>query len=67
MALKDYTGAILSGAGTIAGWLGIGEKRQDKRQVEQQERLNNVNKKTQLEIAEQENQMRLKMWQDTNY
>lgn len=67
MGLKDYAGAITAGAGTIAGWLGIGEGRQDRRQVEQQEKLNAVNAKTQLELAQRENEMRLKMWKDTNY
>lgn len=67
MALKDYAGAAIAGAGTIGGWLGIGEKRQDDRQISQQERLNEVNAKTAKEMADYEQSLKMKMWKDTNY
>lgn len=51
----------------IAGWLGVGEKRQDKRQVEQQGKLNDVNAKTAKELADYEQALKMKMWKDTNY
>lgn len=57
MAILDIAGAI---AGPVAGIaqnvFGIGEKRQDKRQISQQEKLNELNSKTQME-----------MWNKTGY
>lgn len=67
MALNDYASSIVNGAALIGSYLGIGEKRQDKRQVEQQEALNNVNAKTARQQADYEQALKLKMWKDTNY
>lgn len=60
-------GQILGAAGTIGGWLGIGEARQDKRQITQQGKLNDLNAKTAKELADYEQGLKLKMWKDTNY
>lgn len=60
-------GAIVGGLSTIGGWLGIGEKRQDRRQLEQQGKLNEINAKTAKEMADYEQDLKLKMWKDTNY
>lgn len=65
--LANNAGGILGGLTTIGGWLGIGEGRQDKRQIKQQGALNDVNAKTAKELADYENAGKLKMWKDTNY
>lgn len=62
--LLANAGGIL---GTIGGWLGIGEKRQDKRQIKQQTALNAVNEETAKRMADYENEGKMKMWKDTNY
>lgn len=67
MALKDFAGAAVGAAGMIGGWLGIGEARQDRRQVKQQGKLNDVNAKTSKELADYDQALKLKMWKDTNY
>ncbi|UYD39176.1 MAG: hypothetical protein [Wigfec virus K19_83] len=67
MALKDFAGAITTGLGAIGGWLGIGEARQDKRQIKQQGKLNELNAETSKELADYEQALKLKMWKDTNY
>lgn len=61
--LANNAGAIIGGLTTIGGWLGIGEGRQDRRQLEQQKKLNEINK----ENLDYENAAKLKMWKDTNY
>lgn len=66
-SLLDIAGVAVGGLSTIGGWLGIGEKRQDKRQVAQQEKLNAVNATTAKELADYEQGLKMKMWQDTNY
>lgn len=60
-------GAIIGGATTAASMLGIGEGRQDKRQIRQQGAINDVNAKTAKEMADYEQNLKLKMWKDTNY
>lgn len=65
--ILDYAGAITGIAGQIGSWLGIGEKKQDKRQISQQEKLNAVNAKTSKELADYEQELKMKMWNDTNY
>lgn len=67
MALKDFAPSIVNGAALIGSYLGIGEKRQDRRQVDQQKALNEVNAKTARQQADYEQKLKLKMWQDTNY
>lgn len=59
--------AVVGGLSTIAGWTGIGEGRQDRRQIKQQGALNEVNAKTAKEMADYEQGLKLKMWNDTNY
>lgn len=65
--LKENAGGIIGGLTTIGSWLGIGEGRQDKRQVDQQTKLNEVNSKTSKDLANYEQDLKLKMWKDTNY
>lgn len=60
-------GSILGGISTIGGWLGIGEGRQDRRQVDQQRKLNAVNAQTSKELADYEQKLKMEMWKDTNY
>lgn len=60
-------GTLTGIASSIGGWLGIGEGRQDRRQREQQEALNNINAKTSKELADYEQALKMKMWKDTNY
>lgn len=67
MAALEAAGAIMNGLTTMGGWLGIGEGRQDKRQIKQQTKLNEVNAKTAKEMADYEQDLKLKMWKDTNY
>lgn len=62
--LMANAGGIL---GTIGGWLGIGEKKQDKRQLKQQTALNAINEETAKRMADYENEGKMKMWKDTNY
>lgn len=64
--LGSMAGAIVGGLSTIGGWLGIGEKRQDRRQISQQEKLNDVNKKTAKEMADYEQNLKYDMWDKTN-
>lgn len=54
-------------AGAAAGLLGIGEKKQDKRQLEQQQKLQDMQIKGNKEMSEFEKQQQLDMWNKTNY
>lgn len=65
--LAQNAGSIIGGISTIGGWLGIGEGKQDRRQIKQQGKLNDVNAKTAKELADYEQQLKLQMWKDTNY
>lgn len=68
--LGNVLGMIGQGAGivgTAAGILGIGEKRQDRRQIEQQERLQELQIKGNKEMSEFEKNQQLDMWNKTNY
>lgn len=60
-------GSIINMAGQAAGLLGIGNKKQDRRQVNQQRELNKVNAETSMQLADYEQALKMKMWQDTNY
>lgn len=71
---SNSTTDILSNAGqavgilgTIGGWFGIGEKRQDRRQLEQDKKLGAQALARNKEAADYEQQLALKMWKDTNY
>lgn len=65
--LLSTAGSIIGGLGTIGGWLGIGEGRQDRRQIKQQTKLNEVNEATAKRMADYEQELKMKMWKDTNY
>lgn len=41
--------------------------REDRRQLEQQSKLNELNTKSNKELADYEQELKLKMWKDTNY
>lgn len=59
--------AIVGGLSTIAGWTGIGEGRQDRRQVEQDKKLGEQALDRNKRAADYEQDLKLKMWKDTNY
>lgn len=61
--INAATGVI----GTASQILGIGEKRQDKRQVEQQEKLQKLGIKGSKELADYEQKLQYDMWEKTNY
>lgn len=63
MALQDYAGAIIGGANLISSTLGLGNKQQ----VKQQDRLNKINEQSNKRMADYEQELKMKMWQDTNY
>lgn len=67
MALKDFAGAIVGGIGQIGSWMGIGEKRQDRRQLEQQQKLTEIQANANRQQADYEQALKMKMWKDTNY
>lgn len=67
MPLSDYAGAAVQGLATIGSWLGIGEGRQDRRQLKQQEALNDINGKTAQQLATFEQGLKYDMWDKTNY
>lgn len=60
-------GAIIQGAGMLASTLGVGRDAADRRQLKQQEKLNELNVKTAKELADYEQSLKMKMWKDTNY
>lgn len=63
MGLLETAGGVVTGLTKI---LGIGQKKQDKRQVAQQEKLNDVNAKTAKEMADYEQNLKYDMWDKTN-
>lgn len=65
--LLSNAGTIVGGLTTLGSWLGIGEKRQDRRQLEQQGKLNRQGAETAKDLADYEQNLKLKMWKDTNY
>lgn len=70
---KKVIGGLTQGVGLFQGVKDLftnkkkEENRQDARQVTQQGKLNEVNAKTSKELADYEQALKLKMWQDTNY
>lgn len=75
--LGQQLGNISNTAGSVIGGVQLVKdlftnkkkqaQREDDRQVRQQGRLNEVNAKTSKELADYEQQLKLKMWKDTNY
>lgn len=71
--LNPITGtinAIRGGVNEVKSLFGNSDKearKADQRQVDQQGKLNEVNAKTAKELADYEQQLKMKMWQDTNY
>lgn len=57
-------GMAAAGAATI---LGIGQKKQDKRQINQQTKLQELQIKGQKELADYQQQQQMDMWHNTNY
>lgn len=55
---------IIEQAGNI---LGIGQKKQDRRQIEQQQKLTDQQVKAQKELADYQQKQQLDMWNKTNY
>lgn len=66
MSILGAAGAVVGGLTTIGGWLGVGQKRADNRQVDQQKRLNEVNANTAKEMADYEQKLKYDMWDKTN-
>lgn len=67
MALKDTAGGIVNGAALLGSYLGIGEKRQDQRQLRQDRKLGEQAVGRSKELADYEQALKMKMWNDTNY
>lgn len=65
-SLTDIGGTIINGVNLVKD-LFTSRKKQDQRQVDQQGRLNKVNAKTAKELADYEQELKMKMWHDTNY
>lgn len=63
----EAAGAAVAATNMAGNWLGIGNKRQDKRQLKQQTKLNEINSATAKNLADYEQNLKLKMWKDTNY
>lgn len=60
-------GGIIGAGVSLAQGLGIGQAAQDRRQVKQQEKLNDVNWEDAKRRADYEQELAMKMWKDTNY
>lgn len=65
--VTDIAGTGAGIAGTIGSWLGIGEGRQDRRQVEQQRKLTDVQLAANEKSLEQQRKKEMQVWEDTNY
>lgn len=59
--------AVAPIVGQGLGMLGIGQKKQDKRQIAQQEKLNNLQIKGNKEMVDYQKQADLEMWNNTNF
>lgn len=64
---QDWAGMIPGAIGAIGGMLGIGEARQDRRQVEQQKKLQEVQIKGSKEMGKYNQGLQMDMWNKTNY
>lgn len=60
-------GGIVSAGAQVAQMLGIGQGAQDRRQIKQQGKLNDVNYEDAKRRADYEQELAMKMWKDTNY
>ena len=70
MPLKETLGMISQGlgiAGQVGQMLGIGQKKQDRRQLKQQEKLNQQQIEGQKQMADYQQQLQMKTWDATNY
>lgn len=67
MNVSSLIGAGVGALGTIGNWFGIGEKRQDKRQIEQQRKLQELGIQGSKELSDYNYAKQLQMWKDTNY
>lgn len=65
--LKANAGTIMNGIQWASNLLGIGHKKQDRRQVAQQKRLNEVGEASSKRLADYDHELKMKMWNDTNY
>lgn len=75
--LIDKTNKIVGAAGNIIGGVQLvkslftnqrnEERRQDERQINMQGKLNELNAKTNKDLADYEQALKMKMWKDTNY
>lgn len=61
--IKAATGIIPA----VMGAFGIGEKRQDRRQIRQQEKLNELGIKSSKELTDYNKAKELEMWKETNW
>lgn len=77
MANSEKLNNITGVAGNIIGGIqaakalfqntGKEEERQDERQIKMQGKLNEINSKTNKELADYEQSLKMQMWKDTNY
>lgn len=65
--ILGMVGAGINAVGAVGNILGIGQKRQDARQLEQQRKLNQDQLEKQAQLAENQRQIQMRMWEDTNY
>lgn len=63
-------GALISAGGgvvnSIGNWLGIGQKRQDKRQIEQQGKLTEMQEAANKRMADYQNEKSMELWNKTD-
>lgn len=67
MAFKDYLPSIITGANTVASWLGIGEGRQDRRQRDQNQALIDQQATANKNQADYEQKLRLDYFDKTGF
>lgn len=67
MGIGGIAGAVTGLYGIAQNAFGIGEKRQDQRQIEQQQKLTDQQIKANKELADYSQGLQMKMWNDTNY
>lgn len=70
MPITETIGMIGQGLGAVgqaAAMLGIGQRKQDKRQLNQQQKLTNQQIAAQKELGEHQKEQQLDIWNKTNY